>query len=131
MFDDVKTKVAALSSYQDSALVEVVFAKTIALDTAKLWEMPRHSALDHTILGVCHAAANNPTRPLRILDFGGACGLHYRVARAAVPNLPVRWAVVETPAMAERGSRTLDRSPWFLPGHRLCFEMARRRGLMK
>jgi putative methyltransferase (TIGR04325 family) len=102
--EERKRKVAALSGYQDRRLVEVVFAKTIAFDPSSLWETPRHSAVEHTILGVRHAAANNPNRPLRVLDFGGACGFHYRVARAAIPDLPLQWAVVETPAMAERAA---------------------------
>jgi putative methyltransferase (TIGR04325 family) len=102
MFKDLKNRVARLSEYQDRRLVDVVFAKTIALDRTRLWD--GHDALAHTILGVCYAAANNPIRPLRVLDFGGACGYHYLVARAAIPNLEMRWAVVETPAMAERAT---------------------------
>jgi putative methyltransferase (TIGR04325 family) len=35
-----------------------------------------------------------------VLDFGGAFGAHYRVAQWQEPN--IRWAVVETPAMAAR-----------------------------
>jgi putative methyltransferase (TIGR04325 family) len=38
--------------------------------------------------------------PLRVLDFGGACGFHYMAAQLL--RLPLQWAVVETAAMAER-----------------------------
>jgi putative methyltransferase (TIGR04325 family) len=40
--------------------------------------------------------------PLRVLDFGGGCGAHHMSA-AAFTSAPLRWAVVETPAMAQRG----------------------------
>src|SRR5213593_2108868 len=39
---------------------------------------------------------------LRVLDFGGACGAHYFLARAMLPvSRRLRWVVVETPAMAK------------------------------
>src|SRR5260370_21739594 len=37
-----------------------------------------------------------------VLDFGGGCGHHYKSAVRHSPD--VRWAVVETPAMAKRAS---------------------------
>jgi hypothetical protein len=37
-----------------------------------------------------------------VLDFGGGCGLHYKLARRQSPA--IRWAVVETPAMVERAA---------------------------
>ncbi|MEK9280973.1 MULTISPECIES: hypothetical protein [unclassified Bradyrhizobium] len=38
-----------------------------------------------------------------VLDFGGSCGIHYFRAKSTSPE--VRWAVVETPAMAERAKQ--------------------------
>lgn len=90
--------------YCAADLVDVVFAKTIAIDDEKLREMPTHAGTDQTVLAVAYAATMTPARPLRVLDFGGACGLHFRVARAAAPHLAVRWAIVETPMMVARAS---------------------------
>ncbi len=35
---------------------------------------------------------------MRVLDFGGGCGLHYHLVRAILPDLTLHWSVVETPA---------------------------------
>jgi putative methyltransferase (TIGR04325 family) len=37
-----------------------------------------------------------------VLDFGGACGLHYKLVSIQSPD--IRWAVVETPAMVKRAA---------------------------
>jgi putative methyltransferase (TIGR04325 family) len=47
-----------------------------------------------------------------VLDFGGACGVHYKEAILHTPD--VRWAVVETPAMVDRASELAsDRLKFF------------------
>ncbi|MCC6588026.1 MAG: methyltransferase, TIGR04325 family [Bryobacterales bacterium] len=45
---------------------------------------------------------------IRVLDFGGACGAHYFLARQLAPGLRFRWCVVETDAMIEQGSLLAD-----------------------
>ena len=104
MFRFGKASNRPVKDYQDQLLVEVVFAKTIAFDDRAFSTLPAGAALDHTLLGVCYAAAVTGSRPLRVLDFGGACGFHHRVARHALADLPLQWAVVETPAMAARAA---------------------------
>ena len=71
-------KRAVIEGYQHTELVEVVFQKTKAYRPDKPWT----------------AMADVST----VLDFGGGCGIHYKQANSPT----VRWAVVETPAMAER-----------------------------
>jgi len=45
-----------------------------------------------------------------VLDFGGGCGQHFKEANSSL----VRWAVVETPAMAERAKElSTDRLQFF------------------
>jgi putative methyltransferase (TIGR04325 family) len=40
---------------------------------------------------------------INVLDFGGACGAHYFLARAVMPSSRrLKWLVVETPEMAQR-----------------------------
>jgi hypothetical protein len=71
-----------LEGYAEPELVEVIFQKTKAYDPRGDWpEMQGVSS---------------------VLDFGGGCGLHYKLARRQSQD--IRWAVVETPAMLERAS---------------------------
>ena len=40
-------------------------------------------------------------KELNVVDFGGACGAHYFLAKALIGNrINLRWHVVETPTMA-------------------------------
>lgn len=71
-----------IEGYEHHELVETVFQKTQAYRPQGTWPL------------MAGASA--------VLDFGGGCGLHYKLARLQSPN--VRWAVVETPAMARRAS---------------------------
>lgn len=67
-----------IDGYDNPELIEVIFRKTVAYQpTAQLLDIGTAST---------------------VLDFGGACGIHYRQAR----NEVVRWAVVETESMVAR-----------------------------
>jgi putative methyltransferase (TIGR04325 family) len=69
-----------LRGYENPELVETIFRKTVAYEPVEPWpEME----------GVTS-----------VLDFGGACGRHYKEARRQSPL--IRWAVVDTPAMVAR-----------------------------
>jgi hypothetical protein len=69
-----------LEGYAEPELLEVIFQKTKVYDPKGDWP---------EMVGVSSA-----------LDFGGGCGLHYKLARRQSPD--IHWAVVETPAMLER-----------------------------
>jgi putative methyltransferase (TIGR04325 family) len=69
-----------IEGYESEELVETIFDKTIAYDPAGDWPL---------VAGISS-----------VLDFGGGAGLHYKLARKQAPD--IRWAVVETPAMARR-----------------------------
>ena len=71
-----------IEGYEQSELVEMVFQKTKAFVPEGDWPL---------MAGVAS-----------VLDFGGGCGLHYKLARRQSPE--IRWAVVETPAMAQRAA---------------------------
>ena len=81
--------------YQDASLIEVVVAKTAAL-TGRIDDVVPGEALLPTIAGL---AAAGTSEPLRIIDFGGAAGLHYRLAKQVFPARAYRWAVIETAQM--------------------------------
>jgi hypothetical protein len=69
-----------LDGYENPELVDVVFRKTKAFRPTEPW-----TEIDGA---------------RTVLDFGGGCGIHYKMMQS--PS--VRWAVVETRAMAERAS---------------------------
>lgn len=79
--------------YEHPELLEMVFRKAVAFDKSE--------AAWPDMVGVSS-----------VLDFGGGCGHHYKQAVRHSPN--VRWAVVETPAMASRASEiATDRLRFF------------------
>jgi hypothetical protein len=82
-----------LEGYAEPELVEVIFQKTKAYDPKGDWpEMAGVSS---------------------VLDFGGGCGLHFKLARRSSPS--IRWAVVETPAMIKRATElATDQLQFFL-----------------
>jgi putative methyltransferase (TIGR04325 family) len=88
--------------YNDRELAEVVAHMTTAVPIDSLQVAPEQAL--NSILAVSMAAAEVAERPLHVLDLGGGCGFHYLRATAAV-RTPLRWAIVETPAMAERAGQ--------------------------
>jgi hypothetical protein len=71
-----------IEGYEHDHLVETIFQKTRAFQPQGGWPLME---------GVS-----------AVLDFAGGCGLHYKLAQLQSPK--IRWAVVETPAMARRAS---------------------------
>jgi putative methyltransferase (TIGR04325 family) len=90
------------AGYNDTDLMEVLFQKNAALTDAQMRAFPYATELDVTTLAVTYAASLLPSRPLRVLDFGGSFAFHYRIARLASPHIPLRWAIVETKQLVER-----------------------------
>jgi putative methyltransferase (TIGR04325 family) len=87
--------------YNDGEIADVIAHKTsLAVDHRQL--APEQAI--NSILAVGIAAAETTGRPLTVLDFGGGCGFHYFRVIAAI-RTPLRWAVVETPTMAERAAK--------------------------
>ncbi|MEN6535658.1 MAG: hypothetical protein ABFD89_18485 [Bryobacteraceae bacterium] len=72
-----------LEGYEQPELVEMIYRKTVTA--------PEQPASWPEMAGASS-----------VLDFGGGCGIHYR--RAAAQSAAIRWAVVETPAMAARAA---------------------------
>jgi putative methyltransferase (TIGR04325 family) len=82
-----------LDGYDDPELIEVILRKTTAYDPEGAWpEMTGASS---------------------VLDFGGGCGLHYKLASRQSPG--VRWEVVEIPTMIQRASELATDKLRFLP----------------
>jgi putative methyltransferase (TIGR04325 family) len=92
-----------ITDYEAEGLTELVYRKTLAFN--------RTSALDFEMgserLLLAVSMALQPGEPCRVLDFGGACGAHHKLATLLFDDVPLRWAVVETPSMV-RKARTLE-----------------------
>jgi putative methyltransferase (TIGR04325 family) len=98
-FPDFTTAMAACGAgYADRTLTDVIALKTRhALQRlTDVTTIPEQ--MGFTIIAVTRALASIPTRPVRVLDFGGACGMHCHYTRRFF-NVPVQWAIVETPSM--------------------------------
>jgi putative methyltransferase (TIGR04325 family) len=87
--------------YSDSEIAKVTAYRTRewkrALNDEQLWA----DQFIYPNLAVGIAGADLTMRPLRVLDFGGGCGVHYFTARFVV-TMPLKWAIVETRVMAEQ-----------------------------
>jgi putative methyltransferase (TIGR04325 family) len=93
---------ACHGGYEDPQLIRTVYEKTrifrnlLASHHPPVFDL---SAL-RTLVGVSLAVPAT-ARELHVLDFGGACGLHYFIARAFLGDrMRLRWHVVETAPMA-------------------------------
>jgi putative methyltransferase (TIGR04325 family) len=99
VFPDYDTALESCGSGYNDALVADVVAYKTALPV-DVWQLAPEQAVN-SMLAVGFAAAEIANRPMNVIDFGGGCGFHYfRLAPAM--RLPLRWAIVETPTMAER-----------------------------
>jgi putative methyltransferase (TIGR04325 family) len=87
--------------YNDADIADVIAFKT-ALPVDPRQFAPEQAL--NSILAVGIAAGETNHRPINVLDFGGGCGFHYFRIVAAI-RTPLRWAIVETPTMAERAAK--------------------------
>lgn len=89
------------NGYEAERLVDVVVRKTVAVTDLAAAGAPE--------IRLATVAALAVAGDDRVLDFGGAAGLHYRIACDAFPNRQFRWAVVETPLMVSKARRLEDK----------------------
>jgi len=99
IFPDFTSALAACGPGYNNALIADVMAYKTALAVDPRQFVPEQAL--NSILAVGIAAADITERPLTVLDFGGGCGFHYFRVIAAMQS-QLRWAIVETPTMAER-----------------------------
>jgi putative methyltransferase (TIGR04325 family) len=87
--------------YSDADLAEVIAFKT---SQPVQRDCPAPEQATNSIIAVSMAASGNGHgQPLKVLDLGGGCGFHYLWACRTL-QMPLRWAIVETKAMAERAA---------------------------
>jgi putative methyltransferase (TIGR04325 family) len=93
-------------SWDDATRKSAGYANDLVIDSAA--DISERSATQHThldsrtlqlISAFGLAKYDSPSRVLRVLDIGGADGLHYRKIRQAMSAQLVEWTILETPAM--------------------------------
>jgi len=90
-----------ITGYEEAALIEFVFQKTLVLNRITTLDLGMGS--ERLLLAVSLALRERATdETTGVLDFGGACGIHFKLASLLFPEHKFRWAVIETPAMAKR-----------------------------
>lgn len=85
--------------YNNSDIAQLVAAKT----AYRISHTPEELTLSElqSIAAVAAAAAGTEERPLRVIDIGGGCGIHFFQTINALPELALDWRIVELPGMAE------------------------------
>lgn len=90
-----------ITSYEAEVLTEFVYRKTLAFN--RITELDLSMGSERLLLAVSIALARRaPDPPCCVLDFGGACGIHHKLATLLFPDAALRWAVVETPTMLRK-----------------------------
>jgi putative methyltransferase (TIGR04325 family) len=94
-----------VTDYEAEDLTELVYQKTLAFNRNTALDL--HEGSERLLLAVSMTAGKNAGEPCRVLDFGGACGAHHKLATLLFDDTAFRWAVVETPSMV-RKARPLE-----------------------
>ena len=90
-----------ITDYEADTLTEFVYQKTLAFNRAAALDLNMGS--ERLLLAVSMALVGTTKgEPCRVLDFGGACGAHHKLATLLFDDVPFRWAVVETPPMVRK-----------------------------
>jgi putative methyltransferase (TIGR04325 family) len=90
---------AAGDNYANTDLTRITFQKTLIAREKDISEIAWHYGAG-IYMGLTYTAALLPSRPLRVLDFGGSFGFHAMVCAKVLPDITTRWAVVESQAVA-------------------------------
>lgn len=105
---DLAARACAGYGYEHAALCDMIYEKIVryreSIGSQRV--MTLDVASSHTMLGLSLAFTGDQ---LRVVDFGGACGAQYFLARACFGSqMRLKWAVVETPEMVRRGKELAD-----------------------
>lgn len=96
--------------YENQEVVEVVTLKTLRYrNELNQTEKPTsvNTTNAYSLVGLLLSVGRE--NQINVLDFGGAAGAHYFLARSILPkSTKLNWVVVETPAMAERAGALLE-----------------------
>jgi putative methyltransferase (TIGR04325 family) len=92
---------AQRSTYESGALIDLIAAKTGPYRERVLGGSEQLNLTEAEVhFGLALHLASRGRSSLTVIDFGGACGTHYYLAKRLLgPTVSLSWRVVETPAM--------------------------------
>jgi putative methyltransferase (TIGR04325 family) len=93
-----------VDAFDDADVARAVVAKTTLLRQrlgSMIWPTDPAAA---TLAAVALAGRQRDGLPVRVLDFGGAAGLHFFSVKAAFADTGLRWCVVETAALVQEAA---------------------------
>jgi putative methyltransferase (TIGR04325 family) len=96
--------------YENDDLVDVVFQKSgiFREQFSRQDALMLTEAFTQSLVGLLFALSTQKTKEINVLDYGGACGVHYFAMRTVLgKEMRLNWHVVETPAMV-RKARILE-----------------------
>lgn len=94
--------------YNDADIAKVIAYRTAKWkDTVGAEEWLWNDHVYNPVLAVGIAGSELTARPLRVLDFGGGCGVHYFFVRLVFTQ-SLQWAIVETPKMAASAAQVSE-----------------------
>ncbi len=100
-FEQANAAVKKFNGYDDNELIESIFKKTVkfidSLKTATPVTLDAHHLFLLSVISLLNK--NN----LKILDFGGAFGTHYYIAKKFLSHIQFDWTVVELPEVIKLG----------------------------
>ncbi|MGD9592061.1 MAG: methyltransferase, TIGR04325 family [Candidatus Berkiella sp.] len=100
-FEQANLAVKKFNGYDDIELIEAIFKKAVnfidALKTATSVTLDAHHLFLLSVISMLDK--NN----LKILDFGGAFGTHYYIAKKFLKHIHFDWTVVELPEVIKLG----------------------------
>lgn len=89
--------------YENIDIVNVVVEKTKRYRDSIFQKRETFHLSATSAYSLCSLLVSIESQEINVIDFGGACGAHYFLARAVLPSsFKLRWLVVETPEMAQR-----------------------------
>ena len=110
IFSSYREAMAACSTrgYENADIVNIVVEKTKRYRDNILETTTSVQCGTSTAYSLCSVLASVQSSATHVLDFGGAAGAHYFLARSVLPSTcKLKWLVVETPAMAEAAEKHL------------------------
>lgn len=112
-YDCYENALEASDTYEDPEVVEVVSQKTIALkkilESRTGYSKIYNPQIIQNLFIIEYVNSRiNQDEPLNILELGGACGANFFELKHLIPGKINNWHIVETPAMAAAGKKTLQ-----------------------
>ena len=103
-YEEALCACACKSGYEENDIVSVVYEKTKIYRDSISTQHPLISEITslRTLIGLSLATRKHE-QELNVIDFGGACGTHYFLAKALLgKKVNLRWHVVETTKMVSK-----------------------------